>query len=933
MSVFSVSRLFFSFPGYFLLLFLVSLVGCDGGGGSDDGGAATSLEPASQELLISQMSPDFGLAGTLVNIETESPVKEDTVVVFSGNELIPEWISEDRGTISFRVPDDALSGPIQLRSGLENSNNLWFSVSENGVIAPPENKIVSDELGNRISIDTLMVSLTAESDTREEAERLATLVSGEVVGRISLMNAWQIRISADSLEILEANATTLKAEPSVEFTLFDIEIKGDAINWSGDPDHPEQRERNRVEEGAALYESKVHPTAEGKHRPFFMAIGISEGGIDFHLDDFSDYNTSGTTSSGNVTIYAGQKNSLLRGDHGSNVTGIIAAELGDKGNAGIVRALSNSHGGANIDVGMGIDSINSFGRLAQTTHQLEAGSTVINWSWGLIREGAVNCEEVDVGKDKAYSKSIFNDWSLGLKVFFSTLKGSYPSAVIVSSAGNAATDAGEKTYRIPSSVESSQVIVVGAHTTGGTLSAGGSDDDAAKVGNITPCFDKSIDVGVKRAFYSNYGERVDISASGSIRGWNNDQHIGKNEGTSFAAPLVTATVALMQSINPNLTPAEIKSLLRGSALPIENKVVLPSGESVFTRSLTEEESATYAGKGARLNVEGAIQAALDSVADSSARVGAEVIARIGAGVDEVTKTVELVIPDDGAVFDKVDIMFLIDVSSSYRDDISTFISRADDLVDAFDAAGSDVKIGLASFSDYPQSPYGGLSDYPYRLDLALTDEFPKVKGVLSSLSILYGDDSPESQYEGLYQSAQLASGWREGALPLIFLATDASFHDSDSETSYPGHGHDAALAALTGQSISVFGLQSGGSVIDVVNIVNETGGQAFDLSRDSSEIVEAVKNALSETDTDISVELIPFGDFARLVKTITPQIEGGQPGEPITNVNPGDTVKFDVVFGKGNFASGSTQTFSFRFKVVAEGVATIMEVPVTVVIN
>src|SRR4029079_6133764 len=38
-------------------------------------------------------------------------------------------------------------------------------------------------------------------------------------------------------------------------------------------------------------------------------------------------------------------------------------------------------------------------------------------------------------------------------------------------------------------------------------------------------------------------------------------------GTSFSAPLVAGTVALMLSVNPALTPAQVKTALQGSARP------------------------------------------------------------------------------------------------------------------------------------------------------------------------------------------------------------------------------------------------------------------------------------------------------------------------------------------------------------------------------
>ena len=67
--------------------------------------------------------------------------------------------------------------------------------------------------------------------------------------------------------------------------------------------------------------------------------------------------------------------------------------------------------------------------------------------------------------------------------------------------------------------------------------------------------------------YSNYGTTVDILAPGdSIRTAQpgTDSPVLKT-GTSFAAPFVAGTAALILDLDPNLTPAEIRAILIGSA--------------------------------------------------------------------------------------------------------------------------------------------------------------------------------------------------------------------------------------------------------------------------------------------------------------------------------------------------------------------------------
>ncbi len=68
-----------------------------------------------------------------------------------------------------------------------------------------------------------------------------------------------------------------------------------------------------------------------------------------------------------------------------------------------------------------------------------------------------------------------------------------------------------------------------------------------------------------KSTFSSYGTWIDICAPGSqIWSLSPSNSYTVKDGTSFAAPLVSATVGLMLSINPNLTPDEVTSCLLSS---------------------------------------------------------------------------------------------------------------------------------------------------------------------------------------------------------------------------------------------------------------------------------------------------------------------------------------------------------------------------------
>ncbi|RUO76978.1 PKD domain-containing protein [Idiomarina seosinensis] len=889
------------------------------------------------DFSIAWQSKASAAAGSNVVLELTRDVRSSDVVLFSGAEIAPTSI--DGNQLTFTVPDESSSGSLVVQGETKDSNSVWLEIGETGLTNAHPDSVFDSTLGEQVVSDFLIVSLVDGSDDAT-AEEVAATVGGTVLGYDSTLGVYQIGVSADNYAELESQLQTLQGHTAVVSAMMDPIIEDEAIDWSGDPAIGEQRDRNNVQAGAETYQAAVGTDIT----PMFMALGVSEAGVDYTQVDFDGFagaesgHPKMTLHSPSVAVDAG-------GSHGTNVTGLIAGELGDGGNAGLLSALADNHGGAAVLVNSGSSSL--VGRLSSTMSMARAGASVINWSWGIHRlvaedsneDGTISNDEITDGamtcadsytRNNVVNQRQFDGVKSLLTNFFNEFRENHPQTVIVTSAGNGATDAGDFDNRLPSSFDSNQLVVVGAHTSGGLYSDGRSEDEEAASGYETSCFDTSISTDVKRAHYSNYGETVDITASGTIAGWDGSDVVS-HRGTSYAVPMVAATVALVQSIDPTLTPVQIKQLLRASALPIENTLAGATTTNVVTRELTVDENPSAAGSGARLNVAGAIEAAVTRYDEGSGSVGEPI--SVGVGDGPVVETVTFTVPEDN-VYDAVDIFFTVDVSGSYYDDLSTFRTQATALIDEFLSAGRDVQIGLSSFSEFPG--YGGAdsTDYPFRLDLPLTNQSDNLIAALDELMIEFGGDSQESQYEALYQTASRESGWREGALPIIFLATDAPFHDADNESDYPGPGRTATLQRLQDNDIRVYGLQSGGTIDEVLDVTEVTGGEAFLLSRNSSEIVDAVIEAIDSTTQNLSLNLEPFGDFAGLVEKVVPtDSPDANNGQPIEGVQPGDQVSFDVTFNGDGIPTGETVSFSFRLRIVVGGAAVIHEIPVIVTIE
>lgn len=104
------------------------------------------------------------------------------------------------------------------------------------------------------------------------------------------------------------------------------------------------------------------------------------------------------------------------------------------------------------------------------------------------------------------------------------------------------------------------VVVMSAGNSGALLDS--PPTDALIVASATGSNDT-------RASWSTYGPLVDVAAPGvSIYTTTNGGGYGYVSGTSFSSPITAATVALMLSANPDLTPTDIDELLKSTAIDL-----------------------------------------------------------------------------------------------------------------------------------------------------------------------------------------------------------------------------------------------------------------------------------------------------------------------------------------------------------------------------
>ena len=131
--------------------------------------------------------------------------------------------------------------------------------------------------------------------------------------------------------------------------------------------------------------------------------------------------------------------------------------------------------------------------------------------------------------------------------------------------------------------------------------AAGNESDDASFYSPASC-NNVITVGATGpdgmgAYYSNFGENVDVSAPGGnsdfgaeglilstvnpgTQGPTSGSAYSFMQGTSMAAPHVAGVAALMFAANPSLTPGKVEELLKGTAKPFAGSSVYPDGTGI-----------------------------------------------------------------------------------------------------------------------------------------------------------------------------------------------------------------------------------------------------------------------------------------------------------------------------------------------------------------
>ena len=351
----------------------------------------------------------------------------------------------------------------------------------------------------------------------------------------------------------------------------------------------------------------------------------------------------------------------------------------------------------------------------------------------------------------------------------------------------------------------------------------------------------------------------------------------------------------------------------------------------------------------------------------------------------------------GVDLNSVDVYFLVDTTGSMGGELynlqrgltsGTYISGCPGgIIGAMDCTIPDIQFGVGQAEDFPVSPFGVYYDDPYRHRQDITNSRSAAQNAVNALRLGNGYDWPESQASALwsvatgnrlggYTSARTgcpAGTWgypcfREDAIPVVVLITDAPFHNGSNGFNYYGLGFSApswgnTLSALRNAGIRVIVIESANwyywsdrraCLNDYNQLATTTravdgAGDPFVYNINSngtgldSAVVDAIDDLANATRLDIEARAIDNPatafDERRLVASITAATysPGGAcnsaSGDTFVACVPGTDVRFDIVFHNDVVMPAATpQIFEFWIRAYYDGTSIAAEKPVRIVV-
>ncbi|MCX6676935.1 MAG: S8 family serine peptidase [Methanothrix sp.] len=347
-------------------------------------------------------------------------------------------------------------------------------------------------------------------------QELAKRLNGEVVGYIDFINLYQIETPGKNEEDLRDDLSQAMGDPNILSAFPHQEIFPEKSPLE-DPVYSKGRDRSHQIVGVQQSWDAIRSSGLVLSK---AKIGVVDDGLYKGYGEFDGVVRINTKSNGSL-LQRPSSEYPIAGSHGTGIMNILAADPDNGGLVGIAsEPLRNNLSVTMINMRSPIYSKSGdawFMGYMLALCQAGIGSDLLSFSWG-------NSEaDPDAVKE---SEEFFKEWA-----------NTYPDHIFVCSAGNDGK-AMDGSRRFPYTYHLPNVITVGCINNNGTLRESSN--------RISDTFEVTLAVP---------GDQV-------VWGKDDKGRIEDSGGeTSMSVPFVTATVALVRSLDPSLNASSIKSLL------------------------------------------------------------------------------------------------------------------------------------------------------------------------------------------------------------------------------------------------------------------------------------------------------------------------------------------------------------------------------------
>ena len=459
---------------------------------------------------------------------------------------------------------------------VENSQDIVITYEDNDyIMRPSADRICQEETSGAKYYDRMVTAFLRREPSEDELQALVDSVNGTLTGQIrGAVDYVQIELPESGFDKIQQAAEMLMENELVRYADCDYPVdicenvdETDTNPWSKKQnskgckyDEGKPGGNNWWAECIGAYTAWGLKSSVTDH----VIVGIIDDGFNFRHEDLQGKtSTILKTSSGedrdvvNWNHVLSVKNEWYStfGDHGTHVTGIIGAVNNNIGIRGVADDAQLLVASWRLENGTK-NALSSGEYVAMEEEMIARGAKVVNNSWGQPVMSDTDLNELR-SCDEYTAKTTAN-------MIIGMLEKGYTQFLFVQSAGNGLNNAGKIGLDSCYSGFFASVCLLEnsdfwtEHGEGYTyedirdhiMIVGGMKRDRKG---------RHVDTGF------NYGNDVDIYAPGreiySTLGEANKNKYGKMSGTSMAAPMVTASAALLWQEEPMLTVDQVKDYL------------------------------------------------------------------------------------------------------------------------------------------------------------------------------------------------------------------------------------------------------------------------------------------------------------------------------------------------------------------------------------